>query len=137
MVPGIVPAGTLLYHGRGIPVIPTEPDWVATDIEHAYLFCHSFSPLPPRRNVTSGSGSDCWFLTVVAKRPLKVLYFDGSSAAKMKDGPIDTQDVITWQQIMPDRYFAEVERIESLCEWGKRFGIDGFVRCAILSGLHQ
>ncbi|KAJ7242980.1 hypothetical protein C8J57DRAFT_1366676 [Mycena rebaudengoi] len=114
LVPGTVPVGTLLYHGQRDSNIPGVPDWTATDPEHSYLFC---------RGETGG----CWHLTLVAVRPLQVLYFDGSSAAKMREGPMDSQDVVGWGKIMPDRYFDERQRITDLCNWGKPLGIDGYL----------
>ncbi|KAH9028925.1 hypothetical protein EDB84DRAFT_1669837 [Lactarius hengduanensis] len=91
IIPTTIPKGTILYHGRTDGQIPNTPDWLAFDFEHAYLFC--------------------------PKRDLRLVYFDGSSAAKMNDGPMDSQD-----------YFSEIERIEALCGWGRPFGLDGFVR---------
>ncbi|KAJ7025557.1 hypothetical protein C8F04DRAFT_133512 [Mycena alexandri] len=116
IVPGIVPVGTLLYHGRGDSNLPTIPEWTATDPEHSYLFCRG------------SSEAGCWHLTLVTSRPLRVLYFDGSSAAKMRDGPMDTQDIVGWGQVLPDRYFEERQRAVDLCDWGKPLGIDGYVR---------
>ncbi|KAF7298323.1 hypothetical protein MKEN_01356900 [Mycena kentingensis (nom. inval.)] len=116
VIPGTVPTGTLLYHGRRDSNSPNGPEWTATDPEHSYLFCR-------------GEPSDgCWHLTLVNTRPLKVLYFDGSAAAKMRSGPMDTQDIVAWGQILPDRFFDEEERLDDLCRWGKQFGVDGFVR---------
>ena len=63
-----------------------------------------------------------------AKRDLRLVYFDGSSAAKIKDGPLDSQDVILWGRPRPDKYRSERERIKGLCDWGKPLGLDGFVR---------
>ncbi|KAF4579301.1 hypothetical protein EYR36_001111 [Pleurotus pulmonarius] len=111
IVPGLVPTGTLLYHGRRDNNIPSVPEWVATDPEHSILFCRE----------------ECWHLTLVTTRPLKVLYFDGSSAAKMEGGPMDSQDIVAWGEIKPDWTFNERRRIEDLCEWGKKFNLDGFV----------
>ncbi|KAF8218276.1 hypothetical protein K438DRAFT_22782 [Mycena galopus ATCC 62051] len=116
IVPGTVPTGTLLYHGRGDSNLPLSPDWTATDPEHSILFCRG------------SSAKGCWHLTLITSRPLQVLYFDGSSAAKMKDGPMDSQDVVGWGQVSPDRYFDERKRIVDLCNWGKPFQIDGYVR---------
>lgn len=116
IVPGIVPIGTLLYHGRGDSNLPDGPDWTATDPEHSYIFCRG------------SSDAGCWHLTLIVSRPLQVLYFDGSSAAKMSDGPMDSQDVVGWGGVFPDRYFNERQRILDLCNWGKPFGIDGYVR---------
>ena len=66
--------------------------------------------------------------TLQPKRDLCLLYFDGSSAANMDDGPMDSQDIITWGKPRPDKCFEERERINALCEWGKPYGLDGFVR---------
>ncbi|KAF9266432.1 hypothetical protein L218DRAFT_1014682 [Marasmius fiardii PR-910] len=116
LVLGYVPPGTLLYHGRQDSILPAVPDWIATDPEHALMFCRSMD------------GTGCWLLTLVTERPLNVLYFDGSSAAKMAFGSMDSQDLISWGEVLPDRAFSERPRIESLCAWGKKFDLDGFVR---------
>jgi len=41
---------------------------------------------------------------------------------------MDSQDVILWGRPQPDRYFLERVRIKALCDWGRPFGLDGFVR---------
>ncbi|KAJ7856705.1 hypothetical protein B0H14DRAFT_2752483 [Mycena olivaceomarginata] len=115
LVPGTVPVGTLLYHGRGDSNLPAGADWVATDPEHSVIFCRG------------SSEAGCWHLTLIASRPLKVLYFDGSSAAKMRDGPMDSQDVVGWGKVSPERFFDEKNRIVDLCSWGKSLEIDGYV----------
>ncbi|TFK69314.1 hypothetical protein BDN72DRAFT_840683 [Pluteus cervinus] len=115
IVPGVVPVGTLIYHGRETREIPNEPEWTATDPEHSRVFCRGF-------------GSDCWHLTFVATRPLKVLYFDGSSGAKMEGGPMDTQDYVAWNASHPEWVIDEKRRITSLCDWGKKYQVDGFYR---------
>ncbi|KAH9010308.1 hypothetical protein EDB85DRAFT_2100935 [Lactarius pseudohatsudake] len=112
LVPATVPKGTILYHGRTDGRIPNEPDWLAFDFEHAYLFCLQ----------------SCYVISLQAKRDLRLVYFDGSSATKMKDGPMDSQDVIVWGRPQPDKAFSERERIKALCDWGRPFGLDGFVR---------
>ncbi|KAI9435514.1 hypothetical protein H4582DRAFT_2130500 [Lactarius indigo] len=110
LVPATIPKGTILYHGRTDGRIPNEPDWLAFDFDHAYLFC-----LQP-----------CYVISLQAKRDLRLVYFDGSSAAKMKDGPMDSQDVILWGRPQPNKVFSEQERIKALCDWGRAFGLDGF-----------
>ncbi|KAF8978801.1 hypothetical protein BDQ17DRAFT_1382522, partial [Cyathus striatus] len=100
IVPATIPAGTILYHGTYFNGIPINPEWVATDAEHA-----RFSALD--------------VLTLVVKSPLKILYFDGSSAAKLEDGPMDTQDILLWGKDI---------RICKLCDWGSKYGIHGFMR---------
>jgi hypothetical protein len=37
MAPGLIPKGTLLYHGAVNETIPTVPEWTATDLEHSIL----------------------------------------------------------------------------------------------------
>jgi len=115
IVPGVIPTGTLLYHGAALNAIPTGPDWTAMDPEHSILFAL----------VTEEGG---WHLTLVATRPLKVLYFDGSSAAKVPEGTMDLQDIIAWGKPQPDSPKDETNRIRALCRWGNEFGIDGFAR---------
>ncbi|KDQ51681.1 hypothetical protein JAAARDRAFT_502062 [Jaapia argillacea MUCL 33604] len=115
IVPGVVPTGTLLYHGRQVPAIPNSSEWVSMDPEHAYLFCDP----------------TCWFLTLVAVRPLKIVYFDGSSAADYITGAVDAQDVLLWGEVREDRQRGEMDRMEALCEWGGETGVDGFVRFEI------
>ncbi|KAF8262527.1 hypothetical protein EI94DRAFT_1688035 [Lactarius quietus] len=112
LIPAIIPKGTILYHGRTDRRIPDPPDWFAFDFEHAYLFCRGA----------------CYVITLQAKRDLRFVYFDGLSAAKMKDGPLDSQDVIVWGRPQPDKSDSEWEHIKALCDWGKPFGLDGFVR---------
>ena len=41
---------------------------------------------------------------------------------------MDSQDVLTWGEVKPDWIFEERKRLNDLCEWGKQYGIDGFVR---------
>ena len=88
------------------------PEWLAFDFEHAYLFCRG----------------PCYVISVQTKRDLRLVYFDGSSAAKMHDGPMDTQDIVAWGELRPDELPSERERIKILCDWGREFGLDGFVR---------
>ncbi|KAG2366998.1 hypothetical protein BDR07DRAFT_1273059 [Suillus spraguei] len=116
IVPGVIPTGTLIYHGTSHNTTPSGPEWTATDPEHSLIFI---------RGNRSG-----WFLTLAATRPLKVLYFDGSSAAKVPEGTMDTQDIVAWGKVQPERHFDEKSRIKDLCRWGKEFGIDGFARLA-------
>ncbi|KIJ89708.1 hypothetical protein K443DRAFT_51554, partial [Laccaria amethystina LaAM-08-1] len=122
VVPGTVPVGTLLYHGTDQPEVPTEPDWIATDPDHSYVFC---------RTSSASGNSGCWHLTLVVTRPLRVLYFDGSSAAKMQGGPMDSQDITVWGQVKPEWTWNERKRINDLCEWGRKFGLDGFMRMEV------
>ncbi|KAG2093517.1 uncharacterized protein F5147DRAFT_421444 [Suillus discolor] len=116
IVPGVVPTGTLLYHGTNRNTMPSGPEWTATDPEHSLLFA------------ARGKDGSGWQLTLATTRPLKILYFDGSSAAKVAEGTMDTQDIIAWGEVQPERFFDERSRIKDLCTWGKQFGMDGFAR---------
>ncbi|GAW04049.1 hypothetical protein LENED_005816 [Lentinula edodes] len=87
-------------------------EWTATDPEHSFQFCKR----------------PCWHLTVVTTRPLKVLYFDGSSAVKMHGGSMDSQDILLWGGRKAEMVFSEEERLNQLCKWGREFEMDGFVR---------
>jgi hypothetical protein len=91
-----------------------EPEWLATDPEHGYVFCL-------RRG-------DCHLLTFVATRKLRMAYFDGSSANNMETGTLDSQDIMIWGKVMPDKVYEEQERVIEACKWGKKYGLDGFVR---------
>ena len=119
IVPGSIPKGTLLYHGTSRRDLPLRPEWVATDPDHSYLFC---------RDMFTYFQEDCWHLTLATTRPLKVIYFDGSSAAKIPYGSLDTQELIAWGKIGDGGGSDEPKRIQDLCKWGEKFGVDGFVR---------
>ncbi|KAJ7062274.1 hypothetical protein C8F01DRAFT_1024455 [Mycena amicta] len=134
IVPGTIAVGTLLFHGRSDEHLPANPEWTATDPEHAYHFCGSSgiprnrSEEPPPSEWEWPTGDGCWQLTLVTTRPLQVLYFDGSSAANMRDGTLDTQDLLVWGEASPDRWLDERVRLDDLCAWGKGVGVDGFIR---------
>jgi hypothetical protein len=117
IIPGTIPVGTLLYHGAITgPHIPTALDWVATEPDYSMIYCRG----------TNKSG--CWHVTFAVTRPMKVLYFDGSSAAKLPEGTLDAQDLVAWSEMKPDWVFNERQRIKDLCKWGQKNGVNGFVR---------
>jgi hypothetical protein len=70
----------------------------------------------------------CWHLTLKVTQPMKVLYFDGSSATKIPEGTMDTQDLVAWSGMKPEWVRNEKQRIMDLCKWGQKYGINGFVR---------
>jgi hypothetical protein len=112
VVPAAVPPGTTLYHGRGNSSIPTQPEWLAFDPEHSYIFC----------------GGECHLQTFVTTRELKLAYFDGNSAANLDSGTYDTMDLLLWGKLRPDMVWREWDRAKEACEWGSKWGFDGFVR---------
>ncbi|CAE6405771.1 unnamed protein product [Rhizoctonia solani] len=113
IVPGTVPVGTTLYHGRSDAEIPSKPEWLAFDPEHSALFTR---------------GPNGHLFTFIATRPLRVVYFDGSSAAKLTSGAADTQNLLAWGHIRNQTFSEERALIDDLCKWGNAFGIDGYVR---------
>ncbi|KAJ6562383.1 hypothetical protein B0H19DRAFT_1219963 [Mycena capillaripes] len=119
IVPGTIPTGTLLYHGRNDSYIPSTPEWVATDAEFARFYCLDLE--------------QCWLLTLVTTRPLRVLYFDGSSGIKAPDGRMDTQDLLIWGAVLPERATIEweYERLRHLCELANELGVDAYIRMQI------
>ncbi|KAF9246288.1 hypothetical protein BU15DRAFT_39933 [Melanogaster broomeanus] len=119
IVPGTIPEGTLLYHGTNRSELPPGPEWTAIDPEHSFFFC------------SDETGRGCWHLTLATTRPLKVVYFDGSSAAKTEWGSLDAQDILIWGMVRPGSVWQEQQRIADLCKWGKKFGVDAFVRMAV------
>ncbi|KAF9007436.1 hypothetical protein BDQ17DRAFT_1237811 [Cyathus striatus] len=120
IIPATIPTGTILYHGTYTTKFPINPEWVATDAEHARYFCQGLG--------TYDNNQGCWQLTLAVTSPLRILYFDGSSAAKLDDGPLDTQDILLWGQSRPNMVFREEIRICGLCDWGRKYGIHGFMR---------
>ncbi|KAG1890923.1 hypothetical protein F4604DRAFT_381773 [Suillus subluteus] len=117
IVPGTIPVGTLLYHGALTgPHLPTALDWVSVEPDHSMIFC--------RGPIESG----CWHLTLKVTRPMKVLYFDGSSAVNIPEGTMDTQDLVAWSKMKPEWVDNEEQRIMDLCKWGQKYGVNGFMR---------
>ncbi|KZT65012.1 hypothetical protein DAEQUDRAFT_731863 [Daedalea quercina L-15889] len=105
--------GTLLYHGRGSDAFP-DADWIAFDPEHSQFFAR---------------GDNATLFTFATTRDLKLVYFDGCSANKAV-GADDTQDVLIWGEPGKEHGGGRSERarLADACEWGKEFGVDGFVR---------
>ncbi|KAG1851106.1 hypothetical protein F4604DRAFT_1934118 [Suillus subluteus] len=58
-----------------LPHLPTSLDWVAVEPDHSIIFCHG--------SIETG----CWHLTLAVTQPMKVLYFDGNSAANSRRAP--------------------------------------------------
>ncbi|RDW85192.1 hypothetical protein BP6252_02782 [Coleophoma cylindrospora] len=146
LYPAIIPQGTLLYHGAPDAKTPPSFEWLAFEIEHAELFAVSWEEAgqgrPSRQsillsNVEKSTADEAhtqeeWifkpgYLQVYqANRPLRVLYIDGSSAAKAPYGTLDSQDLIVLDK--PRSHREEMERAEDLCTLAAEWGIDGFIR---------
>lgn len=109
-----VPEGVLFHHGNDRPETPSEPDWLAYEVEHAEGFAHGFSgppehkKPPPDRKLGRSSydqkvmGSKVrpsgrkagWLHVYRTSRPLQFLYVDGMSGGKTFMGTLDTQDYL-------------------------------------------
>jgi hypothetical protein len=129
IVPCEIPAFTNLYHGRRDEKLPSSPEWFAFDVEMSYGIM--------------GSDRNSHLLTYQNVKPVQCLYFDGMSAALMRDGPLDSQMVFLcgnttcslgndepWRALMD-----EYARATALCHWvqqnglgGLGWGVEGFVR---------
>ncbi|KZS96611.1 hypothetical protein SISNIDRAFT_406860 [Sistotremastrum niveocremeum HHB9708] len=116
-VVGTVPSGTVLYHGRAAEIPPYTPEWLAFDFEHSFMF--------------SSWGKTAWMVTYVVDTPLKIGYYDGNSAAKLPEGSMDVQDLLTWGVAEANNTWKEWERIVDMCEWGEPLGLHGFVRMEV------
>ncbi|KAJ7850375.1 hypothetical protein B0H14DRAFT_3108669 [Mycena olivaceomarginata] len=116
IIPATVPVGNLLYHGRGDTELPTHPEWTAIDPEHSFPFCGVWNG-----NDTSNM---CWQLTLVATLPVETKVVGG--------GTLDTQDLLVWGKVDPERRRDEWGRINALCAWGRDFGVDGYLSFEIM-----
>ncbi|KZT66128.1 hypothetical protein DAEQUDRAFT_696085 [Daedalea quercina L-15889] len=115
IVRATIPPGTLLYHGRSSDNFPSA-DWIAFDPEHSQVFAR---------------GDNGTLFTFATTRDLKLVYFDGCSGNKAT-GVVDTQDILIWGELGRNAGRepgpGEHDRLADACEWGKDFGVDGFVR---------
>ncbi|PWY88613.1 hypothetical protein BO94DRAFT_465033 [Aspergillus sclerotioniger CBS 115572] len=151
-----VPEGTEFYHGTSSPYRINGTEWLAFEPEHAMAFAH------PRRVRRSKSAADQphdekphaeshshgkhnkrvdtgeeeqtgYFHTYRTKHPLRLVYFDGQSAAKSLKGTLDMQDILLRNASHFDGSPAEGDnlRADDLCalardRWDNR--VDGFLR---------
>ncbi|KAA1065959.1 hypothetical protein PGT21_016632 [Puccinia graminis f. sp. tritici] len=133
IIPGVVPRGTLLYHGTNYPVLtPTEGlEWFAFNPEYSYVL-HSRRP------------GQLTLHTYVATRTLRIIYIDGQSASLGRPGFSDSQSVLINGSvpIVPKQPTVRKEganrgallleeayaRARGLCKLGKEWGFEGVVR---------
>ncbi|CAI0644109.1 unnamed protein product [Colletotrichum noveboracense] len=120
--PATVPAGVLLYHGNNSPNSPSEPDWLAYEIEHAEEFARGRPSRPPgggpprgppggpppppahedadQQQVLGGrrekraEGEGGYLHVYRASEDLHLLYVDGMSGGKTSMGTLDSQDYL-------------------------------------------
>ncbi|KAI4861900.1 hypothetical protein F4820DRAFT_42727 [Hypoxylon rubiginosum] len=170
LFPAIIPEGVTLYHGDGTEEVPKKPDWLAFEIEHAEAFARKWGR--PRNDISGKQYPDPLELAIhaqlhegdeppkypppfdwkpgylhvyQARRPLNVLYIDGTSAGKTDMGTVDTQDILLLNQ--RDRTpWDDFGRADGLCSLAREWKIDGFIRmepgfeiiyCDFTNGLRQ
>ncbi|WAQ84081.1 hypothetical protein PtA15_4A532 [Puccinia triticina] len=123
IVPGIVPKGTLLYHGTNHPVpAPSKGlEWLAFEPEYSYIIhTRRLGALDLHK--------------YAATRDLRIIYLDGQSASLGTPGFMDSQNVLingTVPEELGDkgRYLdAAYGRARDLCKLGKQWGFEGVVR---------
>ncbi|WAQ91159.1 hypothetical protein PtA15_14A39 [Puccinia triticina] len=124
IVAGVIPRGTLLYHGannRKSP--PSGMEWLSFDPEMAY-------------SVHAVREGETALYTYSTQRPLKIIYLDGQSASVGTAGYMDSQSLLVngsvpkeVQEFGPLNVLrGEYRRAEGLCDVGKRLGFEGIVR---------
>ncbi|KAI0537492.1 hypothetical protein GGR58DRAFT_347597 [Xylaria digitata] len=107
-----VPKGVLFHHGNNRPLSPSEPDWLAYEIEHAEGFARSRRGGPgggPGPGLGRGSGwrslgvleaaddddeAHGYLHVYRTTRLMKYIYVDGMGAGKTSMGTLDSQDLI-------------------------------------------
>ena len=146
VLPVVVPAGSIFYHGCQLSERRTSGlEWLAFEPEHAAGFGRSRegdsrwpAPNPPEdANISTQqvfvppeSFVRGYFHTYRATRSLKLVYFDGMSAANMDVGTMDTQDRVVLDGWSGDDDYDDWIRADKICSLGKQSwgGLDGIVR---------
>lgn len=147
IVPGTVTPGTLLYHGgifdrTGHP--PPGPEWVAFDPEYSYLYSstlHTFQVVQPLKVLyfdgTRSVAGPAYFAHDCALLSPDFCFCvscqcssAGLSGASTPTGVMDTMDIMMYGKIHDESQAVlhDWDRINELCEWGRQYGLDGYVR---------
>ncbi|KAJ7493575.1 hypothetical protein FB451DRAFT_1214831 [Mycena latifolia] len=113
IAPVSIPVGTVFYHGRPDPNIPSKPEWLAFDFEHSYFFAH---------------GENGHVLTLATSRELRLIDFDGLSAHMSPD----TAEIVQFGEVKDGGGWGGDGGNDGLagrlCGWAAPLGIDGFIR---------
>ncbi|CDR40440.1 CYFA0S05e00518g1_1 [Cyberlindnera fabianii] len=78
------------------------------------------NPLNPSNDHTT------LFTFQVTKPLTRMILFDGSSAAKTDTGEMDQQGILA--RMDPEGSVNERTAADKICSWGKKFGLDGYIR---------
>lgn len=73
-----------------------------------------------------------FMLTFRVQKPLnRMILLDGSSAAKTATGEMDQQFILAGVNESQHEHVNEHDSAEMICEWGSKFGLDGFIRIEV------
>ncbi|KNE88149.1 hypothetical protein PSTG_18456, partial [Puccinia striiformis f. sp. tritici PST-78] len=120
VIPGVIPRGTLLYHGTNYHTPPPTKglEWLAFNPESPYV-------------IHSRRLGQVDLYTYATTRALRIVYLDGQSYSLGTPGFMDSQSVLingTAPREFGDqgRYLeADYERAQELCRIGKERGFEG------------
>jgi hypothetical protein len=155
--PASIPAHTHLYHGTPKKEAVKGMEWLAFEIEHAEVFARSrgplrkspgeeqFTPAQEYKNHTNELRDEKFLEEIFSnsnhedvegylqvyqttRRLSRLLYIDGVSAGKTNLGTLDSQDIILRNFTGKPSWRGEKERAEDLCDLGRRWNIEGFIR---------
>jgi len=121
---GEISTHTLLYHARKDTLEPPlpSPEWLAFDPEMSYAIEASRLPW-----------GQPYLHTYRTKRPAKILYFNGMSAA-WGEGWVDAQHVVVAGGKSKANatenldWWDDFGRAQGLCKWAIPLGVDGILR---------
>ncbi|EFX06320.1 hypothetical protein CMQ_6641 [Grosmannia clavigera kw1407] len=160
-----VPENVLLHHGNVRETSPTEPEWLAYEIEHAELFARTWlqqkpvpavlaqsEPVPSAQKQvrrTADQKFRGWMHVYRSTRPLHYLYIDGMAGAKTAMGTLDSQDLLLRKNGTGGNagsILGERQRAADLCALVRPWGLQGVIRmeagfeiiqCDFSDGLEQ
>ncbi|PLW52351.1 hypothetical protein PCASD_00153 [Puccinia coronata f. sp. avenae] len=123
IVPGIIPRGTLLYHGTNHRTSPPSQgfEWLSFNPEYSYV-------------VHTLRLGQLHLHKYTSTRALRIIYLDGQGASVGSPGFMDTQSVLI-DGTVPKHFGNEGRYIEAdyvrageLCKIGSEWGFEGIVR---------
>lgn len=121
--PAYIPANTPLYHATSKTEVPKSYEWIAMDYEFSFNFGNLV------RNQGPDAPNNLFLYTFKSRKPLdKLIYFDGASASKLRQGQMDHELLLTGEDF---DYIGEYEAAKIICEIGRPYGLQGLVRLEI------
>lgn len=127
-IPAYIPPNTRLYHARSDSNLPDLFEWIAFNYEFSYSFSGFKRRTEPQKFTPWHQRGKLF--TFRTKKPLdKVIFLDGASAAKKS--PFMDQQMILSKKENTSEPVDETLAAESICKWGKSFGLQGFIRLEV------